>query len=75
MKVNCTNIIWILATNALDSKINEFSEMKFAKQHNPEAFNPKLKDALVANLFRGMKEEFGVCGWANSHIVTLRSDS
>ncbi|OCK98980.1 P-loop containing nucleoside triphosphate hydrolase protein, partial [Cenococcum geophilum 1.58] len=59
MKVNCTNIIWILATNALDSKINEFSEMKFAKQHNSEAFNPKLKDALVATLFRGMKEEFG----------------
>lgn len=59
MEVNCTNIIWILATNALDAEINEFSEMNFAKQHNSEAFDPQLKDALVAKLLGGMKGEFG----------------
>ena len=62
MEVNCTNIIWILATNALDAEINEFSEINFAKHHNPEAFDPQLKDALMAKLFGGMKGEFGVCG-------------
>ncbi|KAF2649129.1 P-loop containing nucleoside triphosphate hydrolase protein, partial [Lophiostoma macrostomum CBS 122681] len=59
MQVKCTEIIWILATNALDSDIIEFNDSNRAARTDTEHLNLKLKESLSRRLNARMKSVFG----------------
>jgi hypothetical protein len=58
--VDCTNIIWILASNALDSVIVEFSKSDEALAANAEIDVTSIISRLQTLLSKALKPKFGV---------------